>query len=334
MTRKTLLLVVLLSLATSMFARQRAVSSGGGHLDAKVDGATVSGIVTSVSGNLIQLADNLVTIDAANAKIVVDRGKDTTIADIEPGMLVFAVLSTHQVASNAPLPAAMITATRLPEATLFGPVHTVDASAGTFTLLGRTIHVTNETSFGGFRGSHPGLADLLPNQIVQVQAEAENGKLIADSVLIISPIPTNTHVTHGKVKSIAGDSWVITREKDGGDLTLVVNAQTKIAGSPKVGDDVEVLYAINSANQAVAIAIVKFERPDPPINDTLLFRATVKKIGQTEWSVTLSDGKDQVLVINERTKIMPGIKTGDRVEVLAQKRKDGSVLALAILKFL
>lgn len=328
MTRKTLSLALLLALTVSAFARQRAVSSGGGTIDLKVDGATASGIVTSVSGNVIQLAGNLIAIDATNAKIVVDRGKNATIADIEAGMLVFAVLSSSEVAANAPLPATMITATRLADATLLGQVQNVEVAANTFTLLGRTIHVTSDTSFGGVAG----LAELLPNQIAQVQVEAQNGKLVAESVLVISRIPTNTHATHGKVKSIGSSAWVISREKQS-DLTLVVNAQTKISGSPKVGDDVEVVYTINSANEAVAIAIVKFERPTtPPISDTQLFRATVKKIGSTEWTVTLSGGTDQLIAITPNTKIFPGTKVGDRVEVLAQKRSDGTLVALAILK--
>src|SRR5688572_10829057 len=71
--------------------------------------ATVSGIVESVSGNVIQLANGLVSVDGTGAKVILDRGREGTLADLRPGMLLFAVLTTHDVAANAPLPARVIT---------------------------------------------------------------------------------------------------------------------------------------------------------------------------------------------------------------------------------
>ena len=323
MTRKLLAVLVLLSLATSAFARTRAI--GTKHPEVAPGAGTVSGIVTSVSGNLIHLAGGLVTIDATGAKIIMDRGQDGTIAQIQPGMLVFAALKSNEAAAGAALPAAMVTVTRFADVTLFGAVQSVSASS--FTLLGRTIHVTNDTSFGGVRS----IGELLPNHIVQVQADETGGKLVAASVLVVSRIPTNVEHARGTVKSIASDSWVIARENES-DLTLVVNAQTKIAGSPKVGDHVEVLYTVDSAHANVAISIVKFELPKEPPNQDTLFHGEVVTMEPFAWTLKMSDGNLRKVLINERTKIQNGITVGDVVEVLAIKDKNGDLVALAIVK--
>jgi len=324
MTRKSLLSLVLILVSSAAFAaRNRAVSAGGDSLaEAKVAGATVSGVVTSISGNLIRLADGLVTIDATGAQIVVDRGKSGTIADLEPGMLVFATLKS----TSAPLVASMITATSLPDATLTGPVESVNLTNNSFNLLGRTIFVDADTSFGGFkRDGHPTLADLLPNETVVTTVDATGGKLVATSVLVVSFTPPTVKATHGTVKSIAPDSWVIARERES-DLTLVVNAQTKISGSPRVGDEVEVLYSIDSANANIAISIIRFERPAPP-NQTTLFHGKVKTIAADVWTID-----DTRVLINEKTKITGSPRVGDTVEVLAQKNDAGALVAILIVK--
>lgn len=297
-------------------------------------GATAGGVVSSVSGNLIHLAGGLVTIDATDARINV-RGRDAGIASIEPGMLVFATLTTADVHANAPLPASMVTATTLPEATLFGPVQSVDTNAKTLTLLGRTIHVTDDTSFGGMHrkrdGETPGLADILPNHIVQVVAEERNGRLEATSILLLAPAPPEVRATRGQVKSIGTDSWVIGRER-GDDVTLVVDAQTKIVGSPKVGDTVDVLYRVDSSNANVAISIVKFERPAPPaVPEIVRLHGKVTSISDTAWAIQ-REGVEQKVQIDRNTRIEPGIVVGDTVEVLAQRHADGTVTALAIVK--
>ena len=330
MTRKLAVLLAIV-LATFAFADTRTLE----RTEKAPNGATAGGVVESVNGNLIQLAGGLVTIDATGARINV-RGKDASIASIEPGMLVFAALTNADVHANAPLPAATIVATTLPEATLFGPVQSVDTNAKTLTLLGRTIHVTDETSFGGIHRKRdndaaPSLADILPNHIVQVVAEEKDGKLVATSILLLAPAPPEVHLTRGEVKSIGTDSWVIGRDR-GDDITVVVNAQTKIVGSPKVGDTVELLYRVDSSNAFVAISIVKFDRPTPPTFPVIFrFHGEVKLISDSAWVIQREENEQKVIV-NGSSKIEPGIKVGDNVEVIAQRNDDGTATALAIMK--
>lgn len=325
MPRKLAVLLVLAVTAFSSFARVRAVS----HPERIPNGATVHGVVTSVSANLIAIADGLITIDATGAKITVGRKGDATIADIRPGMLLFATVQTP-AASNEPLAATLINATDVADATLFGPVESIDRTARTISILGRTIQITDETSFGGIaRDGAPGLDDLLPGHLVQVQTEAVDGKLVATSVTILAPLPPVIATTRGTVKSIGADAWVINSEREG-DVTYAIDAQTKIVGAPKVGDTVEVLYRIDSAHARIAIAIAKFEVPKPPIPEIARLSGTVKEIGRPAWILTTERGDVKLYV--ERAKIEPFIQAGDRVEVLAEKRDDGAYNAVLILR--
>jgi Domain of unknown function (DUF5666) len=336
MTRKILTLALLVFTATSVFgSRSRAVSTGtgSGHVDAKrVDGGTVSGIIESVNGNIITLAGGLITIDASDAKIVENRGRIDSLSDLKPGMLLFATISSGDVPANAPLEASMIAVTPLPDATLFGTVQNVDVPNRQFTILGRTIQVTNDTSWGGFNSvAPPSISILMNGHLVQVQADNVNGKLTATSVILVSPIPPSVQHARGTVASIGNDAWVIDREREP-NLRVVVNAQTKIIGSPKVGDKVEVLYNVSTANENIAISIAAFNRdPDPPNNQNFLFNGTVKTIDTHAWVITVSAEREVKVGINRLTKIEDGIKIGDKVEVIAIGEGD-NLTALVIVK--
>jgi hypothetical protein len=331
MSRKPLVLLILLFVATLASARTRSVTPGK-HPGLAPNAATVGGIVDSVEGTLIRLADGHVTIETKDAKIVLDRGVQGTIDQIKPGTILFAMISRTDIEPNAPLPASMITVLRVPDATLFGPVQEVDLGNQTLTVLGRTIRVTDATSIGGFhRDGKPDLGDIQPNHIVQVQADVKNGELVASSILVLAPAPPELHAARGEVKSIGAESWVIAPEK-GEPLTLKIDANTKIVGSPKVGDTVEVLYTVDSAHALVAISILRFERPEPPaIPDLKRFHGPVKSIDGSKWIVS-NDGKDFEFIVNGDTKIEPGIRAGDKVDGLAKRDGDGPWIAVLIMK--
>ena len=280
-------------------------------------------MATAVSGNLIQLANGLVTIDASGATI---RGADdssTTIAAIHVGDLIFAALKPGNVADNAPLPAAFIGVTSLPSVTLTGAVTSVSAANNTLTLLGRTVHVNSSTVFSGI---HPNeslkLSDIVPNEIVSVDANVAGGVLVATAVHVFAPVPMPAALLRGTVKSISNTSWVITVNSK--DTTIVVNAQTKIAGNPKVGDTVDVVTTTDSANNYVALTIIAEPQPPP---STGHIRGVVKSISTTAWTVasevmTLLPGPvvgpDIKLLIDSNTKFVGDPKVGDRVDAVVQ----------------
>jgi hypothetical protein len=324
MLRKLSILAVLL-IACSASARVRSVS----HPELRTDSGTVTGTVSSVQGNLVQIAGGTITIDASNAKIVVGRGREATAADIKPGMQLFAALRASNPSSHGGLPATLITVTDPADATLSGAVQNVDAGNRSFLLLNTTIGVDDNTSYGGYkREAGTSFADIQPNVIVHVQADNVGGRLVAREVLIVAPAPPQIGHARGTVQSIGADSWTVKTERE--TLTLVINAQTRIAGSPKVGDTVEVIYNVDSAHRYVAVSIIKFNAgPAPMVRH---FQGRVKTIEPAAWTITV-DGADKKFIVNESTNITPrGIVAGDPVDVLALVKDDGTATAVAIVR--
>lgn len=333
MSRK-LVLFVLLALSLSAFARTRSVASSRPFDDAaRADGATISGIVTSVQGNLIRIADGLITIDATGAKVVVGRGREASVGDIEPGMLVFAALRDVTKDANGPLLATLIMAAPASDVSMTGVVENVDLNNRSLTLLRQQVFIDNDTSFGGFRGGETsGLASIQRNQIVQVQADVVNGRLVAREVLVLAPVVPQVGHLRGTVTSIGTDAWVIRKEDGNENVTVVIDARTRIAGSPKVGDKVEVLYRVDSANAFVALAIVKYE-PRPPAPQVVRIHGTVKAIDGAQWTVRENNGTEKKFAVTDRTRVVPsGIVVGDLVEVLAIRKDDGTYEALTVFR--
>ncbi len=306
MPRRLLVLLALVLLASTATARTRAVA----HPGTRPDAATVTGVITAVTGNIVSIAGGLVMIDITEARVV---------GDLEPGMLLFAAVRAN-TDPNAPLQATMVAATSLADAGLSGRLDSVDTNARTLTVLGRTIHVTDDTSFGGADG----LQELVPNQLVHVQAEAVNGRLVASSVMVLAPVTPTVRTLHGTVRSITNDVWVID------DTFVRIDAQTRIAGSPKVGDEVDVLYRVDNSHANIALVIVKLERPTIPQVARISGRVLTRSA--TSWVITREDGTDVRVGIERHTVIQPFINTGDRVEILAQQHEDGTYTAILIAK--
>jgi hypothetical protein len=305
-----------LALSAPLFAqKQRTVSPEADKIKLpEVSGNTVSGIVTGVSGNTIQLANGLVTIDASGALITGESGA-TTISTVTIGSLILAVLKPGDVAANAPLPASMITVTRSNQVTITGTVSSVDAANNRFVILGRTIQLNP-----GTRGTKA--SDLHSGVIAVVEANNVNGVLIASSVQQLSPQPLPTAVIHGNVKSIGASAWVIT-DRDGKDTSVIVNSQTKIVGAPAVGDIVDVIASIDNSHQYVAMSISRsVDITKPPTVISVTFKGVVKSISARTW--TVADDKAPAgatpitLQITDATLIVGNPAVGDHVEVLVQ----------------
>ncbi|HYC92566.1 MAG TPA: DUF5666 domain-containing protein [Thermoanaerobaculia bacterium] len=325
MPRKWIALAFIL-IACPLFARTRPSSS---PAELRVDGGTVTGTVTSVHDNQIRIAGGAVKIDATQAKIIVGRGREGTIADVKPGMQLFAAVRTPNPNPDAIVQATTITVTDPADVTLSGQVQMVDAPNRSFMLLSAVIRVDDNTSFGGYkREGGTSFADIQTNVFVHVQADHAGGRLVAREVLIVAPAPPRVGHARGTVQSIGADQWTIQTGKE--TLTVVINAQTRIAGSPKVGDTVEVLYNIDSSNRNVAVSIIKFDpTPAPMVRH---FQGRVKTIGATEWVVTVN-GTDHRFLVNDGTKITPSnIAVNDPVDVLALVRDDGTMTAVAIVR--
>jgi hypothetical protein len=233
----------------------------GSIMNGAMPGAIVSGKVENVGGTTITVASSLVTIDAAQATIVVD-GKKTTVASIQSGDFIVATLKTAAVSAGMPLPATVVAVARQAAVTFVGDVQAVDQTSRTLTILGRTVSVDGNTAFGG-PFAQKSLADVVVGANAIVAANVAGGKLVATNVMVMGmlsqqpPMGGQPKATllRGTVKSIAADNWVITTTT--GDITVLVNTQTKIVGDPKAGDRVDVMATTDSANKYVALAIMK-----------------------------------------------------------------------------
>ena len=333
MSRNSLVALALTLMASFSFAQSRGRATSPVPERIGVSGRTVSGIVSSVQGNLVSIAGGLVTIDASDAKITGEHDGGVTLTSVTPGSLIFAVLKDTDVAVNAPLPAAIIGVTRIADAILTGPITSVDPAGSTLTMLSRRIRINAQTTFvaPGHGSGARGLGDLLPNQIVAVEANAIVGALVATSVRVLSPVPLPTAVIHGTVKSMTTESWVINDSREKKDVTVLVNAQTKIAGSPVVGDAVDVIASVDSAHAYVAISIVK-SPVISPLPELSHIEGRVKSIGATSWVITENRSQhDTAVLVDAQTKIVGSPKVGDAVEVLARTNDAHALLAISII---
>lgn len=303
-----------------------------------MSGQSVGGKVISVDGTTITLAGD-VKIDASAATIASDPGGAGTVAAIVPGSMIFAVLKPGDVAAGTPLPAAFIGVTIPADVYLTGSLQSVDTAAKTLTLLGITVTVNSSTVFAGHMGNTViGLADLAAGDDVVVEANASGNTLVARAVYLrgsMSP-QQQMNVFRGTVKSISTTSWVVTDSSKNQDVTVGVDADTKIVGDPVVGDMVNVVAFYDGSNALVARVIVKASSMVPPGGGNqgqMTMRGTVKSIAATSWIITVDGmmmgGHDIPVTVNSSTVITGSPAVGDHVEVVVQMTQ-GSLVPVAV----
>lgn len=132
--------------------------------------------------------------------------------------------------------------------------------------------------------------------------------------------PAYTFNLRGAVQEIGATSWKV----DG--VTVMVNEQTQITGSPSVGSIVEVSGRILEGNvwQADSIALVTETEPQPSL---LTYTGVVNSMGASEWQIGSA-----TVQVNSATMIDPDLQTGDVARVTFQVLEDGSWLAVSIEK--
>jgi hypothetical protein len=224
-----------------------------------LDKPTVTGVVSSVSGHIVKVANDTVAIDASAAEIVDTADAKVSFAAITPGSLIVATVKSDDVAANAPILATRIIAmSKSVEVSLTGALTAIDVAHNTFTILGKTVQVTPQTTYygPGYDGVTRGVADIERNHLAIVQARPGNTQsLVAKSVFLVSASVELQNLIHGTVKSIAANAWRIN------DVNVIVMPDiTKIVGNPKVGDSVDVRGRYDLSNKPVALTITKSKR--------------------------------------------------------------------------
>ncbi|MBK6403916.1 MAG: hypothetical protein IPF66_02080 [Holophagales bacterium] len=298
--------------------------------------SAIEGTVTSINipivggGPIVTLLDGLVSFDATGATVRFSDGTVGTTADLAIGHRLVAFVEPAVGMLKAK---SVVVLAQRTDLTLTGNVDAVDLAARTLTVLGFTAHVNDRTVFGGPRegAGRSGLEDVRVGDLVLVGAMADSGVLVAARVMTLAPSPLPTTRIHGLVESIGTDSWTLVL-RDGTKSVVKVDAETKIVGGPKVGDQVDVLARQMPDGSVLALLIAGFV--PPPTVQTERYEGMVKAIGTTSWTVgpTAGDGPDRLFAVSEKTRILGDPKVGDQVGVLAQRQTDGSYLALVIAR--
>jgi hypothetical protein len=293
--------------------------------------ASVTGFVTTVSGNLITILNGAVTVDATGATFR-KRDGSATIADVKPGSQIFAQIRNPQAPAGTLLQASTVVILDPPAGILNGPVQSVDVAGSALTMFGVRIVVTPDTRIQTIRRQEgpSTLADVKPGDHAAVEVSISGSTLVAEAILVLPPIPNK--ILEGTVKSITPSTWVIATDK--GDVPVTVNNQTRIDPGVQTGDAVVVMGTADADGRITALTIIRsILRPLPPVSDFAV-EGTVKSIGASSWVITKKDQTDVTVAVTSNTKIDRSIKVGDAVVVLAMGRRDeaGNLIAIAIMK--
>ena len=330
--RPVLLLPALfLLLALPIAADVRSMPSLEGPPPASIEGTITSLNIPFVGGGpIVTLLDGLVSFDATGSAVRFSNGSAGTTADLAIGQRLVAFVDPTP---SMPKAKSIVVLAERTDVTLTGTVNAVDPTARTLTVLGFTARVTDKTVFGGpWDGAgQAGLENVRVGDLVLVAATADARTLVATRVMKLSPSPTPTIRIHGVVEAIGTVSWTIAL-RDGTKSVVKVDAETKVVGGPKVGDEVDILARQLPDGSVLALLIAGFV--PPPTVPTERYQGVVKAIGTTSWAIgpKAGDRRDRLFAVSEKTTILGNPKVGDEVGVLAEKRADGSFLAIVIAK--
>ena len=346
-TRIALAAALILLATTPLLAepKRRAVAPPSGHVSADalgighLSGAALAGTVESVEGTVVTLDTGgapAIRIEAKDAKVIAGDAMPRTAADITAGARITAYVESGPE-PGAPLVARLIAVESRPELMIAGVVESVDLPGSSFTVLGISIAVDDDTLFEtAFPTFAPmrGLEDLRAGNVVKVDAALTGALVLAERVLVVSPltdVPERPASIRGVVKSISESSWVIT-EQGGGDVTVEIDSSTKIAGDPQVGDEVQAIVQRDAAGNLVALMIVKL---GPGHSGSFHFKGWVQSIGPEQWTIGGPPGSlapSLAVKITPATEIYPDPKVGDIVRVEGTRDDAGNYVATSITK--
>lgn len=213
---------------------------------------TIRGVVTAVAGNKITLLKGL-TIDVGGAKVTKQNAPAPDA--LVPGARVRVVVGGSK-ASGALVASSVIVES--PDATIIGALDAVTPAS--VTIGGQSFAVNSATTYGGFGGGTAvaGPADLKAGMGVALDITVTPSGLAASRILAIGPPPPPPPVPQasqttliGAVTSIDKNAWIVAGKK------VYLSPKTTIAGSPVVGDTVQVSGVPTPEGAVIAAAITK-----------------------------------------------------------------------------
>jgi hypothetical protein len=315
--------LLILTVALLFLGAGLAVADGDTAVGTPVRPQTsVEGTVTAVSGNLVTLFDNAFVIDTTGARIVLggDEGANDAVPAITVGARILAEgLTPEPVARPGfpPLKATLVIVTPPLNGAASGAIESVNVVGSFFSLLSHNFLVNGNTRFTGEVKS---LADLAQGQLAFVTFSANGPTPLALTVNARNVPPDQFVSFRGAVVSIPSPPPLGMWQID--DKSVMVTADTRIVGDPKVGDVVDVLAKWHNPPpgsemptflEAVFIVKAGIPPPPPPTHE-IDFTGKVESIPSPpplgHWKI---GGKD--VLVNGLTRITGSPAVGDTVEV-------------------
>ncbi len=215
-----------------------------------VPAGSLNGPVQSVdvAGNTLTIFGARVSVTAETRIYSFRGGRASKLSDIKPGDV--AIIEVN-VNGSALVAESIQAVPPIPTAALEGTVKSIGATEWVITTRNGdvTVKVTAETKIDP--------AVKAGDKVYVIGNADAAGNITAVAIYGTRVVPPPSDLSlEGKVKSIGTASWVITRE-DGTDVTVAVNANTKIEPGLKEGDAVLVLLTKDDAGNHVAAAIMK-----------------------------------------------------------------------------
>lgn len=299
---------------------------------AATNGGSVDSVVSKVNGPVLDVFDGALQIDVTNAKIT--GGDDRLASPVAWSGILVGSRIVAQVTVPDAIPAVFpprLTATSVVvflagAGSLSGTVQAVDLAGGSFLLVFTSVKTTAATDWSGTKADGTpvkGLSDISRGMFATATVLANGGTVVATHVYAYAPPSSRIIAFRGKVVRIDGAIWTI------GENVVQVNADTKIVGSPVVGDTVDVLEKVQvlppgsmaPTTIPVAISITKVVNvPPPPTDRRIEFDGIVESIPATptasilpplgHWTIS---GRD--VLVTAMTKLDTGIVKGSAVHV-------------------
>ncbi len=123
----------------------------------------------------------------------------------------------------------------------------------------------------------------------------------------------------GQVESISDGQWVVSGQ------TIVITPDTKVKGDVQVGDTVSVKAQVAPDGSLVALAVKEIAPVSQPPSRKVTFSGELEEKEDNDWIIA---GRE--VQVNDRTKINGDVEVGDKVLVVAELQRDGTLVAKAI----
>lgn len=237
-----------LRLAVAVVAGAALIACGAGGLTAGIEGTGVvsSGAISGFGSVFV----NGVEFATTGTSILVN-GQAATQSDLRAGQVVNV---TGKLSANGTSGSASAIQY---DASVRGPVSTVNLAASTFTVLGQTVTVGSTTSLGADTGGAPTVANFVPGSLVEVSGfQGTGGSILAARVDLKTTIASD--LLSGTVAGLDAANLQFTLGTAAIDYSAASFDGFPAGRAVAFGDAVQVTSAAGSATGLIHATAVRY----------------------------------------------------------------------------